>query len=75
VIIKESSVKNQQSSSGIPSEQLVEGWPLQGRLRRDGAVVQFWDIRRTVTMWEREAEESPLLEAVARETAVEDTSG
>jgi hypothetical protein len=29
----------------------VESWVLQGRLRIDGSVVQFWDIRRTVTTW------------------------
>jgi hypothetical protein len=53
----------------------VEGWQLspalQGRLRRYGAIVeltrvQLRDIRRTVTTWTREAEESPLLEVVAR---------
>jgi hypothetical protein len=47
---------------------------LQGRLRREGAIVELTvtrvplrDIRRAVTTWAREAEESPLLEAVAKE--------
>jgi hypothetical protein len=31
---KEELVENRQSSSGVPSEQLVESWALQGRLRR-----------------------------------------
>jgi hypothetical protein len=59
-----------------PGIQLVEGWQLgralQERLRRDGAIVeltgvQAWDIRRTVPTWTQEAEEPPLLEAVARD--------
>jgi hypothetical protein len=55
----------------------VEGWQLrralQGRLRRDGAImswqltgVQLRDIRPILTTWVREAEESQLLESVAR---------
>jgi hypothetical protein len=28
------SVENRQSSSGVPSEQSIESWALQGRLRR-----------------------------------------
>jgi hypothetical protein len=35
--IKKSLVENRQSSSGVPSEQLVESWALQERLE-DGAV-------------------------------------
>jgi hypothetical protein len=34
VVIKKSSVEERQSSSGVPSEQLVESWALRGRLRR-----------------------------------------
>jgi hypothetical protein len=34
VIMKKSSIENRQSSSGVPSEQLVKSWALQGRLRR-----------------------------------------
>jgi hypothetical protein len=34
VVIRKSSVENRQSSSGVPSKQLVESWALQGRLRR-----------------------------------------
>jgi hypothetical protein len=33
--------------------------------------IQLRDIRRTVSTWEREAEESPMLEAVAREQLLE----
>jgi hypothetical protein len=59
-----------------PGTQSVEfwqfSWALQGRLRRDGAIVQLTrvqlrDIRRAVTTWAREAEKSPQLEAVTRE--------
>jgi hypothetical protein len=31
--MKKSSVENQQSSSGVPIEQIVESWALQERLR------------------------------------------
>jgi hypothetical protein len=34
VVMKKSSVENRQSSSGVPSEQLVDSWDLQVRLRR-----------------------------------------
>jgi hypothetical protein len=34
IVIKKSSVENRLSSSGAPSEHLVESWALQGRLRR-----------------------------------------
>jgi hypothetical protein len=34
VVIKKSSAENNQLSSGVLSEQLVESWALQGRLRR-----------------------------------------
>jgi hypothetical protein len=34
---------------------------------RQAEWVRLQDIRRTITTWAREAEESPLLEAVARE--------
>jgi hypothetical protein len=33
VVIKKSSVENRQSSSGVPSEALVESWALKVRLR------------------------------------------
>jgi hypothetical protein len=34
MVIKKSSVEKRKSSSRVPSEQLVESWVLQGRLRR-----------------------------------------
>jgi hypothetical protein len=37
---------------------------------RPGEWVQLRDICQTVTTWAREAEESPLLEAVAKERVV-----
>jgi hypothetical protein len=50
------------------------GWALQERLRRDGAVVDSWQEFYTdgfdKRTWAREAEESPLLEAAARERVV-----
>jgi hypothetical protein len=42
-------------------------WAVQGRLRRDIVTVEFTVDKRT---WAREAEESPLLEAVAKERLV-----
>jgi hypothetical protein len=45
-------------------------WALQGRQKRDDAIVELRDIRMTGKTWGREAKESPLLEAVARERLV-----
>jgi hypothetical protein len=74
VVINKSSAENSQSSSGVPSEGLVESWALQGRLRRDGAIVELTVAKSWVSGCSpgsidvsTEPEESPLLEAVARE--------
>jgi hypothetical protein len=68
---KEELVDNRQSSSGVPSEELVESLALQGRLRRwryeFRCEVLTSGQRRDVTT---EAEETPLLRFVTRKRLV-----
>jgi hypothetical protein len=52
--------------------QLVGSWALQGKLRRDGTIVELtvdksYAQAAVTRTWASEDEESPLLEAVARE--------
>jgi hypothetical protein len=48
---KEELVENRQSSSGVPSEQLVESWDLQGGLRRWRYEFSSVEFSRRVQVW------------------------
>jgi hypothetical protein len=50
--------------------ELVERFLLQGRLRRDGAVLQLWSVNQQANGVTTEAEESPLLRFVTRKRLV-----
>jgi hypothetical protein len=63
---KEELVENRQPSSGLPSEQLVESWALQGRLSRWRCEFRCGVLIGVAT----EAEESPLLRFVTRKGLV-----
>jgi hypothetical protein len=43
---KEESVENWQSSSGVPSEQSVESWALQGRVQKMTLRFRVWSANQ-----------------------------